>query len=151
MKTFIKKVDIEEAKNRINKLEANDKAQFGKFSVDQMVCHLIDSLGISYGLKGEKKAEKSFYTSALGKWFVISSPFPWPKGKIKVPFTEFFETKPSKDFEEDKKTLLSLLSKLEKIDSINFTQNPGFGKLSKEQWARLHCRHMNHHLEQFGR
>ena len=151
MKTFLDKNDMEEAKSRINSLKNTDKAQFGEFTVGKMLCHLIDSLSISYGLKGEKKAKKSFYTTALGKWFVISSPFPWPKGKIKVPFDEFFETKPNKDLEEDKKELIDLIDRMKEIDSIKFTESPGFGELSKKQWCKLHCRHINHHLEQFGR
>lgn len=151
MKSFINPADIDEAQKRIESLELTDKPKFGTFSADRMVCHLIDALSASYGLKGEQRAEKSFFTTALGKWLIIDSPIPWPKGKIKAPFDYFFETKPREDFEADKRELLELLSRMKNPEDISFTESPGFGKLSVRQWARLHCRHINHHLKQFGR
>ena len=101
--------------------------------------------------QGREKSKKSIYTTPFGKWLIISSPLPWPKGKIKIPHKEFFETKPNKELNEDKKKLIELIQRMENINSTNFTESPGFGELTKAQWARLHCRHINHHLEQFGR
>ncbi len=65
MKTFLNTKDIEEAKSRISSIKNTDKAQFGEFTVDKMICHLIDSLSISYGEKGEKKAKKVFIPQLL--------------------------------------------------------------------------------------
>ncbi len=151
MPNLLDKTTLASAIERVSSLDSDDTAKFGKFSVERMVCHIIDSLEISYGLKGPQKAKKSFYSSALGKWFIISAPIPWPKGKIEAPLPIFLETAPSDSFEKDTATLVGLLRKMESAEQIEWTESPAFGELTPKQWGTLHYRHADHHLAQFGR
>ena len=89
------------------------------------------------------------FRMALGRWFVIWSPIPWPKGKIKAP-ASFFATSPSPRFEEDREALIEAVGRFEKPDGIAWAESPFLGKLTPRDWAALNARHLDHHLSQFG-
>ena len=57
-----------------------------------------------------------------------------------------------KEFEEEKNKLILLINKFENvpIEVLNQSIHPIFGKLKKEEWSTLQCKHIDHHLRQFG-
>ena len=87
--------------------------------------------------------------AALGKWFVIWSPIPWPKGKIKAP-PAFFWTPPGPELEADRERLLEYVRRFGKPEEISWGTSPFLGKLDAREWAALNARHLEHHLSQFG-
>ena len=121
--------------------------QWGTLKPPELICHFIDTLRITFG---ETKPEfsPSFFSTRLGQRFVISSPFPWPKGKIKG-LSDCWETKPKGEYEHDRNTLVEMMSRFGTGPDQSWGISPVFGRLAPEQWAVLNYRHTDHHLRQF--
>ena len=146
--------ECKELIERIKALASEDRPRFGSMSSNKAICHLIDSLRAAHDLEVSKKFRSSFMSTKLGQWLIVSSPLPWPKGKIKITADlepVFFSTKPSDDFEQDKQTLIEEIEKFNASKSQEFALSPVFGKLSPEQWSKLQHRHIDHHLSQLGK
>ena len=154
MKSLFNDAHRNRLKSRVSSLSGVEKPLFGSMPAERAVCHLIDSLRAPFNPETEEKFKESFYSSRLGQWFVISSPFPWPKGKIKIPSDLepiFFNSEPADGFEADKETLLQEIENFSNSRDKKFYPSPVFGHLSADQWAKLQYRHLDHHLKQFGR
>ncbi len=133
---------------RIRTLKADMTPQWGVMSPAAAICHLYDCFNYTFAVRSAP-VRSSFYLTTLGKWVIISSPIPWPKGKIRSA-PEFLQTKPSGDFGADVAMLLDVLSRYQKGPQQRWGVSPVFGRLSPKQWARLGWRHLSHHLCQFG-
>jgi len=83
----------------------------------------------------------------LGRWLVISSPFPWPKG-VQVP-PVMFESDPG-DFEADRQQVVAYVERFAAGPQQDWGVSPAFGPLKPTGWARLNWRHLDHHLRQFA-
>lgn len=131
---------------RINSLTENSKAQWGKMSVDQMLHHCQGPLNIilnknTYGLKPSWFArtffKKSMYSDKL-----------WNKN---LPTLKAFRETKSYDFEEEKTKLSELIMELVTLrDRKEWQEHPTFGYFTSEQWGKMHYKHLDHHLRQFG-
>lgn len=87
--------------------------------------------------------------NALGKWFVIWSPIPWPKGKLKAP-PGFFDTAPGPAFEADRDKLVAYVERYARPEGESWGESPFLGRLDAREWAALNARHLDYHLAQFG-
>jgi hypothetical protein len=132
---------------RVGALRPDAQPGWGKMNIEQMLCHCIDSLKITFAEKGEVIMPTGFLTTGLAHWFVISLPIPIPKNAPSHPL--YFEQK-SELFERDGQLLIGYLERFAKGREQKFGIHPAFGKLSPEQSARLQYRHIDHHLRQFG-
>lgn len=133
---------------RVRALPPDARARFGTLTVDRMVVHVLDGLKIAFG-ESRPEAVRTPLKNALGRWLVIRSPVPWPKGRIKAP-PGFFATPPSARFEEDRETLARYVERFSEPERIAWGESPLLGKLSARDWATLNARHLDHHLSQFG-
>ena len=133
---------------RIRALSPDARPRFGKLTVDRMVCHLLDGLKIAFG---ELRPEhvRSPLRNRLGRWLVIWSPIPWPKGKIQAP-PAFFTTPPAARFDEDRETLVAYVRRFGEPEAVSWGTSPFLGTLDAREWAALNARHLDHHLAQFG-
>ena len=134
--------------SRIRALPPDARAWFGTLTVDRMVVHLLDGLKIAFA-ESRPQPVRTPLKNALGRWLVIWSPVPWPKGKVKAP-PGFFATPPSERFEEDRETLARYVERFAAPERIAWGESPFLGKLSARDWAALNARHLDHHLSQFG-
>ena len=133
-------------KTRINALDENTRAVWGKMSVDQMVHHCQGPLNIilekeTYGLKPNWFArtffKKSMYNDKL-----------WRKN---LPTLKAFRETTNYNFQEEKGKLLALVEELgEHRDRTEWQDHPTFGPMTREQWGKMHYKHLDHHLRQFG-
>jgi hypothetical protein len=132
---------------RIRALGPDATPRFGTLTAGRMVCHLLDGLKIAFG---ELQPEPVFspLRNALGRWLVIWSPIPWPKGKVKAP-PGFFSTAPAA-FEADRDTLVEYVKRFERPGEVSWGTSPLLGTLDAREWAALNARHLEHHLSQFG-
>lgn len=156
MKGLLNESQRREIEDRIRALQKDDKPEFGEMTPGTAVCHMIDTLrcGEKNPSSGVPGFKPSFFSTRLGQWFIVASPFPWPKGKIKIPeeFEPLFlKTRPSADFERDKKVLLDEIALFAQEPDRDWPVHPVFGSLSAEYWSRLQHRHIDHHLSQFRR
>jgi hypothetical protein len=132
---------------RIRALGPDATPRFGTLTAGRMVCHLLDGLKIAFG---ELQPEPVFspLRNALGRWLVIWSPIPWPKGKVKAP-PGFFSTAPAA-FEADRDALVEYVKRFERPGEVSWGMSPLLGTLDAREWAALNARHLEHHLSQFG-
>ena len=137
-----------EMSDRIGRISPSAAPRFGVLTVDRMVVHLIDGLRLAFG-EVEPPFQPSFLSTPLGRWLVIDSPVPWPKGRIKAGEV-FFRTAPAVEFECDRRTLLEYVERFAQGPNQRWGTSPFLGGISPDQWARLNYRHLDHHLRQFG-
>ncbi len=147
MKSMFHKDHVLDMKARVEKLTLNSVSRWGKFNVQQMVCHLLDQMEFALGKKTSVlelvKGPPMFIRNFVRLYL------PFPKGKIQTN-PMMLTTQPG-DWEKDKVRLLELMDEFmesEKKEKWGF--HPFFGALTGMEWARLAWRHMNHHLSQFG-
>ena len=86
--------------------------------------------------------------SSLGKWILFSA-VPWPKGaatpaEMNAELAHFVLT----NIENEKTDLLNYLENAK--GKAQLMPHPFFGKLNRQEWARLIYKHLDHHLKQFG-
>ena len=147
MKDMFDKDLVSEMKKRVEKLTPDSVPRWGKFTVHQMLCHLIDQMSYAFGLKEEEteiiKGPPMFLRTFIRLYI------PMPKGKVKT-IPAMLETQPD-EWEKDKQEVIRLMEDFSKNSKKeNWPVHPFFGKLTGRDWARLVWRHSSHHLSQFG-
>lgn len=139
----------EEILFRINKLDKNAKSQWGKMNVNQMLYHTAAGLRISYG-EIHTVPKGNWLTKQVMRFFILKTDFPTPKEKAET-FPEIntvnLGINPT-DFDAERKNLLAVVKnfpakKLQPASAL-------LGKMTSENWSRLHYTHLDHHLKQFG-
>ena len=135
-------------RERVQRLDPNAVAKWGRMTARQMVCHLNDSFRVGMGEKYASPAT-SVLQRTLVKWVAIRAPMPWPHG---VPTRPEIEQgvggTPPAEWERDRAELLGLIDAFAKHQTFGF--HPAFGKMSQSDWLRWGYRHVDHHLRQFG-
>ena len=133
------------------RLKTETKPQWGGMNAIGMVEHITDSLNLAQGkIKGiELKIPEDKIPKAMG---FLMSDHPMPKN-FKAPYGEA-------DLENRNATLEDAISEFEAQWSEfekHFEENqgvrhlhPSFGNLNKEEWLRVHSKHLTHHFQQFG-
>jgi hypothetical protein len=135
---------------RIDRLAAETPARWGVMTPAGMCAHLRRSLEISLG-EIEATDLSTPLTKTLGKWLFFDLPLPWPKGKIPAPANFIPEVTAS--FEDERRRLIEALGRFagaQTADPWRRALSPAFGMLTLRYWGRIHGRHMEHHLRQFG-
>ena len=137
-----------EITDRINKLTPQTENKWGKMDVAQMMAHCLEAFKVPVS---EKELPRMFIGRLIG-WMMKSKLYnesPWKKS---LPTAPNFIIKDTRDFEVEKKKLLSILEvfNTKNATGIGDKIHPLFGKLTAEQWGKSMYKHLNHHLEQFG-
>jgi hypothetical protein len=130
---------------RLEALTPNSDRRWGKMSVDQMLWHVGDALALSLG-EITVSGEKPPIPRGLLKFIVLN--LPWGKNG---PTHSAFVAKRNYDFTAERRRCLQLIDKvaLRELHS-DWPDHPVFGRMTGEQVSRLHAKHLNHHLTQFG-
>lgn len=146
MSSIYNKTDNDAIIARINQLTPETKALWGKMSVDQMLKHTEAAMAVAFS---EKELKINFFMKLLGRMLknkVFNSDF-----QKNSPTAPEFIFKDKYNFETSKSALIEKFSRFaEGEKSISLTQHPFWGKMTPEDWDKLMCRHMDHHLRQFG-
>ncbi|WP_299519350.1 DUF1569 domain-containing protein [Winogradskyella sp.] len=135
-----------EIKARMDKLNENSEADWGKMNVGQMVWHCQGPLNILLG-----KTDYGMKPSWLAKLFFKKSLYndkPWKKG---LPTAKFLKTKDEKDFNAEKNNLETLIDEAyAQREKAEWEPHPAFGYFTAQQWGQMQYKHLDHHLRQFG-
>jgi hypothetical protein len=69
-----------------------------------------------------------------------------------LPTDKNFIIADQRDFEEEKRKLISLVQRFGATGPAGITekQHPFFGMLTTDEWDKLMGKHLDHHLSQFG-
>ena len=146
MKSLFTTEAHQEILKRIEKINENSSADWGKMSVGQMAWHCQGPFNImleknDYGMKPSWLA-KVFFKKLL------YNDKPWRKG---LPTAKFLKTKENKDFNIEKSKLVELVNETyAQREKKEWNPHPGFGYFTKDQWGQMQYKHLDHHLKQFG-
>ncbi len=148
MKNISNEADYSEITNRIKNLSAASTRLWGKMDLQQMLFHCTTQLKLAVGEISSHTQGPSFMRSSLGKWILFSA-VPWPKGvatpaEMNAERVQFSLT----GIENEKQHLLNYLENAK--GKAQLMPHPFFGKLNRQEWARLIYKHLDHHLKQFG-
>ena len=146
MKSIYNPTDNSELVQRINQLNLNSKAQWGKMSVDQMLKHTNAASEVAFG---KQELKINFLMKLVGKLLknkVFNSEF-----KKNSPTAPEFIFKDSYDLETSKNELIKNVQLLQDgHTTIKVMNHPFWGKMTYEDWDKLMYKHLDHHLRQFG-
>ena len=133
--------------DRLGRLTPDRKPVWGRFTTNEMVCHV--SCGLRQGL-GELEAGPP--SGPLARfplnWLMIHV-LPWPKGKGQSP-PEFLATRPT-TWAADVRRLRDLIARFTARGSAApWPPSRVFGRISGSSWGVLQHKHLDYHLRQFG-
>jgi hypothetical protein len=134
--------------SRINSLKGNEKAQWGKMTVNQMVMHCTHPINVAIGNTTPKRTLIGILFGGMVKKKLVEA----KEFDKNMPTDKSFIVKDSPDFNQAKTKLIGLVEGLAKNGHAGLTTapHPFFGKLKHEEWDALMTKHLDHHLRQFG-
>lgn len=137
-----------EMERRIGALTPASERKWGKMTPDQMLWHCSEAIEAALGSKPYPRMgfmpplPKSWI-----KWMLLN--VPWIKGR--TPTAPGWVARERYDFEAERARLLDLVGQLVARNvEDDAALHPAFGKQSVGYQSQLQCKHLNHHLEQFG-
>lgn len=140
--------DLNEIKNRIKSLSPHHSAKWGLMNLQEMLMHCTKQLQLALGeIKADNQGSMIMRTK-LGRWISLSA-IPWPRSVLTPKEMNMAKQKlVLTEVESEKTIILDYLDKVKQAE--NLEPHPFFGKLSRQEWARLVYKHLDHHLKQFG-
>jgi hypothetical protein len=135
----------EEVVRRINSLNENSTARWGKMNVYQMVkhCSLWEEM-----LLGRTQYRQSFLGRLFGK-IALKSMLKAEDIKQNLPTVPSFKVNGNGDVAAAKAEWVALISEHARQKNSGFI-HPFFGKLTTEQAGIIAYKHIDHHLRQFN-
>lgn len=146
MKSIFDKTAMEELIHRINTLDPNRKAKWGKMNSWQMVKHCVLSEEM---FLGKTKYERLFIGRLFGKMTlkgILKNDDPM---KPNQPTHPSFKITGTGNFEAERIAWINLLKEYPALSDQPFV-HPFFGAMNKEQIGKYVYKHTDHHLRQFG-
>ena len=131
--------------SRLGQLKPTSRPIWGKMSVDQMLWHVNQALASDLG-HITPEAGRSPLPRPLMRFIVLN--MPWPKG---APTNQAFVATAAHDFDEQLARCRALIAEIT-ARPIDHPPNvhPTFGRMTGRAQSRLHAKHLDHHLRQFG-
>lgn len=139
---------LEEIFHRIQALQPNSKALWGKMTVAQMLAHCTGGMQMA---TGEIEFPRRFIGRLIGPLVKASyyNDKPFPKG---INTDKALVIKDDKNFLLEQEKLMLYVKKFHKGKAEHCTKapHPFLGYFTPEQWAKGMYKHIDHHLRQFG-
>lgn len=135
--------------SRINQLNPESPALWGKMSVDQMLAHCCVAYDMAFTNKYPKpNPVMRFLLKTFVKKGVVNE-VPYKKN---IPTAPAFVIVDRKNFEEEKSRLINNLEQTLALGKSHFEgkESLSFGPMSAQEWNNLFYKHLDHHLNQFG-
>lgn len=149
MKTIFDKITRDALIARIKKLDGSEQPQWGSMTVGQMLKHQILYEEMFLGKLKLKRVllGRLFGKMALKDLTKDDSPI-----KHNLPTIPAIKvTSAGEDINEGKQKWIALLEQYSHLGPDHEFIHAFFGKVTKEQAGLLVCKHVEHHLAQFGR
>jgi hypothetical protein len=135
---------------RIASLQPTDKAHWGKMSVSQMLAHV--NLTFQGALNPNPKRPplplRLLLQLLVKKQLVNDKPF-----KKKSQTASELIVKHQPDFATELQKLQQYLQQVSEDGGAQFAyrRHPAFGAFTQQEWSTMLYKHLDHHLQQFGR
>ena len=148
MPSIFNREDCQVFINRINAITDSTKPLWGKMNATQVMGHCAVSFYMVMGKMRMKRGLIGLLFGKLAKKLIVSDK-PFRKSS---PTAKEFIMPDGKDFEEEKAKLIAAITDLNEKGptAVKAGPHPFFGRLTLAEWDALICKHLNHHLEQFG-
>ena len=148
MKNLFDQEAYDEVLRRLELLQSDSPARWGKMNVSQMMAHCIVPIKVALGEQQVKRTLVGLMFGKMGKRMVLKDE-PFRQG---LPTDPSFVIKYQPDFNEKKQELKTSIEKLLTTDKKAMEQRPHpfFGRMTIEEWGTLGYKHLDHHLRQFG-
>ena len=146
MKTFFENTVPQELRQRLQKLDAQTRNQWGKMNAAQMLAHCTAAMQVPVG----DLQVKGGVLSLIGWMFkgMLVSEKPFSKDS---PTAGEFLIQDEREFDAEKQRFMESFHKLAQGSSaITCHKHPFFGKMTTEDWGHLMYKHLDHHFRQFG-
>ena len=147
MKTIFDQTTRDELIIRINTLNENSQAQWGKMNIYQMLKH--NTLWNEW-IHGRHSYKRAFVGRVFGKMAlknVLKDERPLTRNTPTLPQLKIKET--HGDVAAEKKKWIALIEEYAHFANANFVHS-FFGKMTKEQIGHMVYKHTDHHLQQFN-
>jgi hypothetical protein len=147
MRSVFDKTTRDELINRINSLNENCTAQWGKMNVSQMTRHCTIW---EESILGKRTFKRVFIGRLFGKLAlrtVLRNEAPLAKNTPTLPQLKIKDT--NIDMASEKRKWVELIEQYEHFSNYGFVHS-FFGKMTKEQIGYLSYKHTDHHLRQFN-
>jgi hypothetical protein len=134
---------------RLSKISAQSKPQWGKMNAAQMLAHL----NVSYDLAYDRiQSNHNLFSKLILKLFVkniVTNEKPYAKNSRTGP--EFIVAD-ERDFEREKNLFIQNIKDTEGKGASYFEgkKSQGFGVLTAIEWNNQMYKHIDHHFHQFG-
>lgn len=134
---------------RLNKISADTKPNWGKMNAGQLMAHLNIAYDICYGKIGKKP---NFIVKWALKKFVKSKVVGEEPYKKNGQTSPEFIIKGDRDFEKEKAILIKYIKETEQKGAAYFEgrESISFGELTAREWSNQFYKHLDHHFTQFG-
>ncbi len=146
MKTIIDKNTVTELVTRINSLQADSKAQWGKMDAYQMLKHCTMSEEMFQGKKQYKRLFVGRLFGGMALKGILKNEKPMKQNQPTHPEMKITGTG---NFENEKAKWIGLLQAYSTNSNPHFV-HPFFGKMTKKQIGIYVYKHTDHHLRQFS-
>ena len=149
MKSLFNKNDVQEFVERINKVKADSKPQWGKMNAAQMMAHCTAPLKMAHGEIKSKRGLISFLFGKSAKKKYVNPDVQFGKN---LPTDPHFIFPNAKEFEEERKKLIFKLNEFTERGPGGISKQPHsfFGNMTPSEWDIIQTKHLDHHLKQFG-
>ncbi len=148
MKSLFETGAYNEIIDRLERLNPESQALWGKMNVAQMLAHCKEPLKVPLEKIILKKpnAVMKFLFSFFKK--TLYSDKPWKKS---LPTSKEFIIADARDFEKEKKELMAWVNEFHaEKNKTEWPPHPFCGPFTPEQWGKMQYKHLDHHLRQFG-
>jgi len=148
MKSLFNKAENDAIINRINQLNNNSTAVWGKMDAAQMLAHCQVPLKVAFGEVKLKRGLIGILFGGLAKRKMVNGQ-PFQKN---LPTDKTFIIKTHPALEIEKQNLSELVQRFTTAgpSGLSNEPHPFFGKLTTDEWDILSWKHLDHHLRQFG-
>jgi hypothetical protein len=132
-------------RSRLQGLRPDAARRWGRMTVDQMLWHVNSALEVALGRKTAARMKMPLPLPILR---VLALYGPWPRGAPTMP--EIRATG-ARDFEAERARCLALIDEVASTDlDTAWAVHPMLGRMTGQALSRLHAKHVDHHLRQFG-
>ncbi len=149
MKSLFNTLHNQEIIDRLNNLTPASPAMWGKMNVTQMFTHCQVAINLAFGNVKLKQNIIGILFGTIARKMIVNSNKPFKKN---LPTDKSFIITDKREFEKEKKILISIIQKFPNVGSegLSKEKHPFFGNLTKSEWDKLSWKHLDHHLRQFG-
>jgi hypothetical protein len=146
MGTLRNEADRKALVSRLAQVQPETRAEWGTMDASRMLRHLADALDAGSGrLAVARRGPAAFRHFPLKQLAIYVVPMP---RSAKAP-PELLAAEAG-NFEENRQRVVRGMEEAARTEQAAGPEHFLLGRLTEEQWNRLHWKHIDHHLRQFG-